>query len=269
MPVLPSLPPAPLIESIRQLTGLKLCVKVFHSPLPHGTQVEVLADTCFIHDSSFCMSVKKARSQACIQCDLRDVPALCERKKTIFTNVCHAGAEEIIIPVFFEGTLSVIGFLGQYRRTRKGNPLLPRLSPDDIKRSLDAARLIAAYLEQQLRAPRFASHTARGYREEMIRRFLGDRLRKNPRLPDLAKHLGLSLSRTSHLTEEITGHSFTRLRDALRLERAKSLLSNTRYKISHIATECGVPDAGYFHRFFRRQTGMTPLAFRRSHPLPA
>jgi two-component system response regulator YesN len=48
----------------------------------------------------------------------------------------------------------------------------------------------------------------------------------------------------------------------LRIERAKKLLSLTNRKVSDIAVECGFRSASYFNSVFRKQTGMSPGAFR-------
>jgi two-component system response regulator YesN len=48
----------------------------------------------------------------------------------------------------------------------------------------------------------------------------------------------------------------------LRIERAKTLLVHTNRRISDIAIECGFRSASYFNVVFRKQTGMSPKAFR-------
>ena len=48
----------------------------------------------------------------------------------------------------------------------------------------------------------------------------------------------------------------------LRIERAKKLLSLTNRRISDVSAECGFRSASYFNSVFRKQTGMSPGAFR-------
>ena len=48
-----------------------------------------------------------------------------------------------------------------------------------------------------------------------------------------------------------------------RLTRAKRLLQETNMPVIDIAWAVGLSDQSYFSRFFRKQTGMTPMEFRR------
>ncbi|MEK7412977.1 MAG: AraC family transcriptional regulator [Planctomycetota bacterium] len=50
-----------------------------------------------------------------------------------------------------------------------------------------------------------------------------------------------------------------------RLDRARDLLASSGLPIQEIAETCGMPDAFYFARFFRRATGVTPTAWRQTH----
>ncbi|PTX96251.1 AraC family transcriptional regulator [Spartobacteria bacterium LR76] len=49
---------------------------------------------------------------------------------------------------------------------------------------------------------------------------------------------------------------------AQRLERAKSLLGNSRLTVAEVGYESGFPDTGYFCKRFRQSTGLTPGAYR-------
>ena len=48
-----------------------------------------------------------------------------------------------------------------------------------------------------------------------------------------------------------------------RVDQACRLLRGTRQPVAEIAVAVGLPDANYFARFFRKQTGFTPSAWRR------
>lgn len=47
-----------------------------------------------------------------------------------------------------------------------------------------------------------------------------------------------------------------------RVERAKEMLRERKYKIKDIASECGFADSGYFTKAFRKEVGMTPIEYR-------
>ena len=49
---------------------------------------------------------------------------------------------------------------------------------------------------------------------------------------------------------------------ALRIERAKELLTTTGMKLSDIALDIGYNEPNYFSHVFRKMTGMTPKEYR-------
>ena len=49
----------------------------------------------------------------------------------------------------------------------------------------------------------------------------------------------------------------------MRLEKAKDLLAKTQLFVSRIASMVGFEETASFSRFFAKQTGMSPLAYRR------
>lgn len=250
------------VEAFRAATGLDVCVKLFRRR-PQPTSLEFLASRYGLHTSPFCLKVKESRNERCRDCDLRAVPERCEIEQKQFTHVCHAGASEVIIPLFVADTLAAVVYVGQFR-TDDSQPAGLRLISSEQQAYIEnLSVLLRAYLNEELRTPRFVSESSKGHRAAAIVWFLERHLRDNPSLADLAEHLSLSTTRAAHVVKESTGRSFVQLRDELRLERASELLSGTYHKISHIASECGFSSPQHFHRFFRHRRGMTPLDFRR------
>ncbi|AHF91209.1 AraC family transcriptional regulator [Opitutaceae bacterium TAV5] len=257
------------LAAFEEATGLAVCIKLLPASHARGTVLgEVLAQPNYhLHLSPFCMHVKEGLklNMRCRDCDLRAVPERCEQERRIFVNTCHAGADEIIMPLFTDEALAGVVFAGQFR-TRADQPAgLPFLRAAARRRAVGLARMLAAFLGEHLRRPRFNSETSQGFRRGAIQAFLEKNARTNPSLGDLAKHLGLSATRMTHAVREATGMSFVELRDSLRMERARGLLQGTYYKVSHIAAECGFSSPQYFHRFFRQKASMTPLAWRKRH----
>jgi AraC-like DNA-binding protein len=60
--------------------------------------------------------------------------------------------------------------------------------------------------------------------------------------------------------------TFSTLLDQARLERAQRLLASPRLSLEEIAERAGYSDVTNFTRAFRRWTGTTPAAYRRSLP---
>jgi len=90
-----------------------------------------------------------------------------------------------------------------------------------------------------------------------------DHYREHLGVSDYAARLGLSQARLNRLCHRFAGKTYLALlHDRLTLEAQRHLIY-TPATIEMIADELGFSDPGYFCRFFRRRTGMTPGAFRR------
>jgi len=83
----------------------------------------------------------------------------------------------------------------------------------------------------------------------------------------LARHLGLSRSRTSHLVREVCGCSLQALVQEERLHAAQRRLADTDETVAAIGAAVGWPDAPHFARIFRRRTGRSPARWRAEHRL--
>ncbi len=86
--------------------------------------------------------------------------------------------------------------------------------------------------------------------------------RARPTVAFLANRLGLSPAHLNRLARAATGLSIQGLTDRRTLEAARRDLVFTPSPVQAIAYSLGFADPAYFNRFFRRQTGMTPGAYR-------
>ena len=79
----------------------------------------------------------------------------------------------------------------------------------------------------------------------------------------IAKEMHFNRHYISHIFKGETGYSMMDYVISLRVNMAKELLIYTREKISDISLKCGYTDFAYFARIFRKNTGVTPSAFRK------
>lgn len=84
----------------------------------------------------------------------------------------------------------------------------------------------------------------------------------------LARHLGYSRSRLSHLFRDNFGCSFSEYVNSLRCRRAAQLLAQSDLKQLEIAMMTGFDCIRTFYRAFHRCYGMTPRQYVRSLSLP-
>jgi len=80
------------------------------------------------------------------------------------------------------------------------------------------------------------------------------------RVADIARHLGLERSYFYRIFKEITGKSPQEFLLALRLEKAKILLS-TGIPPAETAVAIGFSDIYYFSKVFKKEVGMTPTQY--------
>lgn len=81
-------------------------------------------------------------------------------------------------------------------------------------------------------------------------------------LARIARHLGYHPDHLNRKLKRESGLGLRALRDRVRLESAQAALRATA-TVAEAATRCGFDDPNYFARWFRRQTGRTPSAWRR------
>lgn len=82
-------------------------------------------------------------------------------------------------------------------------------------------------------------------------------------LQTLARLQNINASYLSTLFRKETGHTITDHINAKRMEHAAHLLQSTRLQVQSIAQHCGISDANYFSKLFKKHTGVTPGEYRR------
>ena len=95
-------------------------------------------------------------------------------------------------------------------------------------------------------------------------RWLGNHFTEKVSVDRLVAYMGYSRARLFTLFKEHTGLSPNNYLMRLRISRSKDLLACGTRSVKEIALACGFPDDKYFCRLFKRQTGMSPLSFRRN-----
>ena len=83
-------------------------------------------------------------------------------------------------------------------------------------------------------------------------------------LAEVARDVGLSTYRLSHLVKSHTGRTFRQIVEQTRVRHAQHLLEQTAKSCADVAYESGFCDQSYFIKHFRRLTGTTPARYRRA-----
>ncbi len=107
---------------------------------------------------------------------------------------------------------------------------------------------------------------APGHQVELVARFrhrIEDRFRLHEPVTGHAAALGVSVSQLRGACARIAGQPPSRILEQRLVLEAKRILLYSNLSITDIAYALGFADAAYFTRFFTRQVGKSPRAFRR------
>ncbi|TVQ28270.1 MAG: AraC family transcriptional regulator [Spirochaetaceae bacterium] len=83
---------------------------------------------------------------------------------------------------------------------------------------------------------------------------------------DIAAHCGYSVAHFRRLVERVRGESPRAVMGAMRMERARHLLSMSSIPVSRIAEACGYAEIASFSRAFATVHGTPPLSWRERWP---
>ncbi len=95
--------------------------------------------------------------------------------------------------------------------------------------------------------------------------FINDNLSKELTICELARVACMSSSRFSHLFRKQMGVPVRQWIEDQRISLARQLLVTTDLAVNQVAQYLGYQDALYFSRVFRKNLGLSPREFRRSH----
>ena len=79
---------------------------------------------------------------------------------------------------------------------------------------------------------------------------------------DISDHVFLSTSYVCTFFKNETGQTLNQYLTEFRMEKAKQLLADPRYKIADISSRVGYSDGNYFGKSFKKYTGLSPSEYR-------
>jgi len=173
--------------------------------------------------------------------------------------------------------VAVLGVDNDQIICRLCRPTLSSIEPDVEKIGFLAAQWIADQLDGKPVAPRYlvpprqvvqrastdtvvANHPAVVHAARLIR----DQSYSEASVEQICEVTGVSRSTLDKLFLLHLGRSVAGEIARTRLQRSQNLLRNSDLSLAEIATSCGFSSSTYFCRFFKRSTGQTPNAYRRS-----
>jgi len=85
---------------------------------------------------------------------------------------------------------------------------------------------------------------------------------RNLSLTDYADLMGITANHLTQTVKLLTGKTSSQIIKAKQLLEIKRLLVHTNMNVSEIANQLNFEDQSYFTKFFKRETGLTPLQYR-------
>ncbi len=95
-----------------------------------------------------------------------------------------------------------------------------------------------------------------------VKDYINENFSKDISLDDASRIVGISPYYFSKIFKEETGENFIEYLTAVRIEKAKELLSNSKLSMKEICQMCGYSDPNYFSRTFKKNVGVTPTEYK-------
>lgn len=224
------------------------------------------------HRAAYCQNERYSRKRYDSFC-LRECAAGVEKESLRsgepFIHCCWKGVKELVVPFLWNDVLELIFYIGPFRGSeppdemRKAWELLPEFPSEACDDIIHEIRLLgSSFYSLRLLENRTVKNSVPN-RGELIREYILRHSNGDISLEGLAKYLGVSPSRASHLCTAYLGVSFQEQVTNIRLKNAESLLKETNEPIKEIAARAGFANVYYFSRMFRKFFGYPPGTLRR------
>ncbi|WP_099466720.1 response regulator [Konateibacter massiliensis] len=100
----------------------------------------------------------------------------------------------------------------------------------------------------------------------LIKEYIGSHYQNESlSIKDISEHVFLSSSYVCTIFKTETGKTLNQYLTEYRIEKAKKLLMDSRYKITDISAKVGYSDGNYFGKTFKKLAGLSPSEFREQY----
>jgi AraC family transcriptional regulator of arabinose operon len=103
----------------------------------------------------------------------------------------------------------------------------------------------------------------RPYTVTRMMRYIEEHATTAFKVEDVARYVGLSVSRSVHLFKSSTEKTMMEYAQEIRLSAAIERMKYTNMTLEQIAEDCGFGTYPYFHRVFKKKYGVAPGTYRR------
>ena len=237
-----------------------------------------------VHDNAYCTYIKSLAGahDRCLT-QQKQVLSRCKEKQNGFCGICYAGVAEYVYPIRncdrTVGFISVSGYAADAGKARfpdlvkdfqadteqlqKIYHSLKQEMPDKEKTDtllLPLCRMLElAYIKKE------STQDPQALPFQNILAYIQTNASTALTVEGLCQTFSCSRSYFSHTFKKQVGKSFREYLTDIRLERAKRLLELSALNVTEIAYSVGFQDSNYFSAVFKKNVGLSPLTYRKSH----
>lgn len=235
--------------------------------------------------SDFCRIIRRTSEgrRRCQQCDVHGLKTVKSTKKR-YVFRCHAGLWEAYAPILFDE--KIIGYMGFGQLLYKDN--FEVQWQNTLSRCQDIVNneneLLSAFKRLKTTTPDYISSAAHVMAAcvssirleymlienntpliDRIFAYINNNITGELSLKTLSSEMNVSVSTLCRVVKENGGKRVGALISEERIRLAKEYLTSTDYSVSRISMLVGLENYNYFSRMFKKQTGNTPLEFRKKN----
>ncbi|MBO5725675.1 MAG: PocR ligand-binding domain-containing protein [Clostridia bacterium] len=232
---------------------------------------------------SFCRLIKSS-TEGNRRCNLSDktVCLECTKSESAVTHYCHAGLLDTAVPIKYKNTILGYMMFGQIAENSH-NATRNNLKKLSQELSLDFNDLSAAYknikkydqskidstaniLKAATRYLWLSDYIELGFDtlSSQIDEYIKNNLTNDISVKKICDEFNISKNHLYSISHRWFMMPIGNYITSIRIENAKTLLTTTDIPISEIAARVGIKDYNYFTKFFKSQTGITPLKYRKN-----
>lgn len=248
------------------------------------------------HTAPFCLAVKKSNEgmRFCLKCKYTSFHKVA-KQDSAFVGRCYLGITEIVRPVFINGKLACIIYLGNilldekkddtYLKIEKHERLLgidkntliselasvETLSAIGVEECLKTAELLH---DSILYAYRFHQHSPalvdynknpQNFFVQTAMNYIECYYTADIKIEHVAQLLFINPNYLRGVFRKQTGTHFVDYLNKTRVKNACELLLHSNSSITQIASEVGFNHVSYFNRLFKAYNGCSPREFRNTY----
>ncbi len=234
----------------------------------------------------FCRMIKETKegNSRCLESD-KKICMMCRSTGEAQTHICHAGLIDTAIPIKFKD--SILGYMmfGQASPEEDGKRLTQRIKKLSRELKIDEQELFYSHRELTKYQPDIVQSAANILKmatrylwlsdmiqissdgiSERISEYVRSNISSKITVEMLCSEFNISKNKLYALTQKAWGMNIGEYVSSQRIESAKALLTTTDMPISEVCHAVGIVEYNYFTKLFKKQTGYTPLSYRKKFP---